>query len=301
MTTTNRVVLLLGYLLILAWYRKSVKSNDANNLYGPDESADFHSRFSYQKFTLKNSGYKKISFVCIAIYTLIVTNMALDYIPGWWALVFVGALVAYAYWISESATNLAYLAVESDRERRNKHRSELNELQKSCVKFLVATVVVSGLWFYQVQRNQSAEKLAATNEVADLVGLEWCANFADIDAFRDPDGGIETVGYGGWPCLKVSSVRNVGFEAKKDTLEMCFSYSLSQSDDGPWNRETFSQYDFRRICVADGEFLSSGWDEYSLETSIRENFGDELKALSTRMCSVYGRSMSYEQYSTYCS
>jgi hypothetical protein len=296
----NWVVLVVGCLLILALYRRAVKSNDTSNLYPPDSGIDYKSQFSYHVVTQQNSGYKKITLACLVSYILIVTNIVLDYVPGWWILGAVSFLLTYSYLISGSATNLAYLAFSTDTERKNKSRSELDALQKSCVKFLVATVVVSGIWFYQVQKDQSAEKLTAMNEATNLVGLEWCENFADVKAFRDQDGGFESIGYGGWPCLKVASVRSISFEAKKDTLEMCFTYLLSQSGDGPWNREVFTEYDYRNLCVLDGEFFSYGWDQSSLEDSIREEFGNELEALSARMCSVYGRSMTYDDFSIYC-
>jgi hypothetical protein len=300
MNQGNWTVLLLGCLLILALYRRAVKSNVTSNLYGPDSGIDYKSQFSYHLVKQQNSGYKKITLACLVSYILILTNIVLDYVPGWWILGAVSFLLTYSYYISGSAANLAYLAVTTDTAQKDKSRSELDALQKSCVKFLVATVVVSGLWFYQVQRNQSAEKLTAINEVTDLVGLEWCAKFSSEKAYMDADGNYENFGYGGWPCLKVESVRNIRFEARKDNLEMCFSYSLSQSDDGPWNRDVFTEYDFRSLCVVDGDFFSYGWDESSLEEGIRENFGDELESLRTRMCSVYGRGMTYDDYSIYC-
>jgi hypothetical protein len=271
-----------------------------SDLYGPEDSKDFHSRFSYHKVTQQNSGYKKIALAVTVIYVLVVTNMALDYVPGWWILGIVGFLLTYCYRISESALNLAYLAVETDTVRRDKAKGELDALQKHCVKLLVASIVVSGIWFYQVQRNQNEEKIAAMNDAIGLVGTEWCANFADIKAYRGPDGSIEMTGYGGWPCLSISSVTNTTFENKKDTLEMCFSYSLNQSNDGPWNRELTSEYDYRELCAIDGDWFESGLDEYSLQGVIRKELESDLETLRSKMCSVYGRGMSYDDFSVYC-
>jgi hypothetical protein len=297
----NWVLLVLGCLIILALYRRAVKSNDTSNLYGPDSGIDYKSQFSYHLATQRNSGYKKITFACLVSYILIVTNIVLDYVPGWWILGLVSFLLTYSYYISGSATNLAYIAFSTDKERKDKSRSELDALQKSCVKFLVATVLVSGFWFYQVQRNQSAEKLTAINEVTNLVGSEWCAKYSSEKAFMDAEGNYENFGYGGWPCLTVGSVRSINFTHKKDTLEMCFTYLLKQSSDGPWNREFNSEYDYRDLCAIDGNWMSYGWSESSLRNQIWEDFGDELETLRSKKCSIYGRSMSYDDFSIYCS
>lgn len=300
MNQGNWVVLVLGCLLILALYRRAVKSNDVINLYPPDSGIDYKSQFSYHVVTQQNSGYKKITLACLVSYILIVTNTVLDYIPGWWILGAVSFLLTYSYYISGSATNLAYLAMSTDTAQKDKSRGALDALQKSCVKFLVATVVVSGLWFYQVQRNQSTEKLTAINEVTNLVGVEWCAKYSSEKAYMDADGNYENFGYGGWPCLQIASVRDIRFEGKKDTLEMCFTYSLSQSDGGPWNREVFTENNFRRLCAIDGDWISSGWSDSSLMNQIQEDFGDELETLRSKKCSIYGRSMSYDDFSIYC-
>ena len=81
---------------------------------------------------------------------------------------------------------------------------------------------------------------------------------------------------------------------------MCFTYLLKESDDGPWNRELTSEYDYRELCATDGDWFSNGWGESSLRSAIREDLESDLENLGTRMCSVYGRSMTYDDYSIYC-
>lgn len=300
MNQGNWLLLVLGCILILALYRRALRTNDISDLLSRDDYVDFHSRFSYYKALQQKSAFKSITVAFLVSYVLVVTNMVLDYVPGWWILGTVCFLSAYCYWIFQEITNRAYLAVETDTEKRDKLRKELDELQSYVVKFLIASVVVSSIWFYQVQRNQSAEKLTAINEVMNLVGLEWCANFSSEKVYMDADGNYENIGYGGWPCISVGSVRSINFTNKKDTLEMCFTYLLKQTSDGPWNRESNSEYDYRELCASDGDWMSNGWSNSSLTNQIREDFGNELDTLRSKKCSIYGRSMSYDDFSIYC-
>ena len=201
MNQGNWLLLVLGCILILALYRRALRTNDISDLLSRDDYVDFHSRFSYYKALQQKSAFKSITVAFLVSYVLVVTNMVLDYVPGWWILGTVCFLSAYCYWIFQEITNRAYLAVETDTEKRDKLRKELDELQSYVVKFLIASVVVSSIWFYQVQRNQSAEKLTAINEVMNLVGLEWWANFSSEKVYMDADGNYENIGYGGWPCM----------------------------------------------------------------------------------------------------
>jgi hypothetical protein len=223
---------------------------------------------------LKKKYYRQAALVAGFCYALIVANSDADVVKGWHVLALSGLLAAYLI------LKFGYLPTESLLRSRSKKLSYPDEMKKTEEKehkekilksrgpallLSIGIVLLSGNWAFQVQKNQSEEKLWAMNQTMKLVGEGWCANFWDIDANPGPDGDYDVIKTGGWPCINVASVSDVQFREVGDDLEMCFTYSLGRSDSTPEDDYGYVPYKYDDLCSSDNYWdPSGGWDEDSL-------------------------------------
>jgi hypothetical protein len=245
-----------------------------------------------------------------ALYSLVVTNLVFDYLKGWYLLGLCGVVVSYLYLKSESLPTFALLksqesgvADEYRISQENLQSSRFTSARNTSLGIVIASLVFSGNWAYQVQKNQSEEKLWAMNEMNNLVGQGWCENFWDIDATLGPDGDYDVSKTGGWPCITIGSVSNIRFKESGKNLEMCLDYSLSRSVGPPSDSYNLSEYAYESICSTDDSWeWAEGWDTDSVKRKIGEdlNIMNELEEFQKLICREYYFTMSLEERGTYC-
>jgi hypothetical protein len=306
--------LLLGLVVVYALYKKAMNKHSINMIIKiwsePGTPVNIANSAKPKLAKLKKELFRQTAFLCGLVYVLVVTNLVLNYLKGWYVLVISGLIFAYIYLRFETIPSEALLKSEGQNEPDDygislakQHSKKLLSSRNVTLQAIAATLVVSGIWAYQVQKNQSEEKLAAMNEIANLVGQGWCANFWDINAVPTPDGSFDVSKTGGWPCITIGAASNVQFKDKGNLLEMCFDYELHRSVGPPSDEEYLTVYDYDRACSSDDIWeWSEGWDSDSIRRKISEEkrIPEELDKLETSMCRSYYFTLSSDERGTYC-
>jgi hypothetical protein len=256
-----------------------------------------------RKAKLKNDSYKSIALFASFVWVIFITNISLDYLRGWFVSILFGLFCAYVIKTNSIVEFESKLYEKNTIEQETVIKDKIKNENKSALMVLIFTLAISLNWGYQVQKTENEDKLIATNAVTNIVGRGWCAEFWDIDATPGADGDYSVSKSGGWPCITVGSVSNISFTNKKDDLEMCFSFSLRRSNDGPWNYDSSEEYDYGSTCASDSWIEEGGgWSEDSLWENVRNeiNLESELNSFKNTMCRNYYWRMSSGQQIVYC-
>jgi hypothetical protein len=215
--------LLLGLFLIYRAYKKAIEKHNIDIIIKVRGEADAPKIISesaeLRLARLQKESFKLSGILISVLYLLIVTNLVFNYLKGWYLLGISGLVISYLYLKIESLPSIALLKSRQS-ALGDEYRASQENLQSSrfigarntSLGIVIASLVFSGNWAYQVQKNQSEEKLWAMNEMNDLVGQGWCENFWDIDATLGPDGDYDVSKTGGWPCITIGSVSNIRFQ-----------------------------------------------------------------------------------------
>jgi len=306
--------LLVGLFVIYRVYKKALDNNSINTIIkirDVDDAPKFVSESTELKLAkIQKALFKRIAIVSSVLYLLLVTNLVFNYLKAWYFLGFCGLVLSYYYFQLESMPTFRYLR---SREIPTNHEFQIAEEVERDKKFMnarnnslavvIVTLIVSGNWAYQVQKNQSEAKLWAMSEMSDLVGEGWCQNFWDIKATPGPDGDYDVSKTGGWPCITIGSVSNIRFKDLGKNLEMCLDYSLSRSVGLPSDSYDSSKYKYESTCSTDDIWKwTEGWDKDSIQDKIRsqQNIFQELEELQVAMCRNYYFNLSFEERNAYC-
>ena len=306
--------LLLGLFVIYRIYRKALDKNRIDitiKVYSePGTPKKVANSAKPRLAKLQKELFALVALLSAALYTLVVTNLSLNYLGGWFVLGIFGIVISFLFLKSETLPTLALLEAKESGvvtdfliSEENLQTKRLSSARNTSLVIVIISLVISGNWAYEVQKNQSAAKLSATNEVMKIVGTGWCSNFWDIDANPGPDGDYIVNKSGGWPCISVGSVSNIYFTTEGRNQKMCFNYSLTRSDGPPSQSNSVSDYDFGSTCSLDSWLeTGEGWDEDSLWSKVRKeaNIEFELNKLQNVMCQNYYYGMSYEEQNVYC-
>jgi hypothetical protein len=306
--------LLLGLFVIYGIYRKALGKNGIETtikVYSEPGTPEKVANSAKPRLAkLQKELFASVALLSAALYTLVVTNLVFDYLKGWYVLGLCGLVISYLYLKSETLPTFALLnsresgiADEYRISQENLKSSRFISARNTSLGVVIATLVFSGNWAYQVQKNQTEAKLWAMNEMNNLVGTGWCENFWNIDATPGPDGDYDVSKTGGWPCITIGSVSNIRFQDSGKALEMCLNYSLSRSVGPPSDSDNLSEYAYESICSSDDSWeWAEGWDK----DSVRRKIGDELnimealEQLQVQMCRNYYFGMSVDERGTYC-
>ncbi len=276
-------------------------------------SSTEHARFtmkSFQNLELMREHYReakgKVSvhrfsaFGFAILSTIGVLNFRLDFAEAWVILAASGLFFAISvYLISDLDRQVLREKTREnpdDKEWLSRLHRKDKEISKSFFVTVSITLILSGNWAFQVQKNEQQERLEVTSTLNGLSGQGWCSNFADIDVY---DAGETVVKSGGWPCIYISSISGISFPNENGKEEVCFYASFNVENGSP-GEESFSiEQGFEEYCQEKDEF--EGWSEYLFEQLIAQDIRPELKDLTYRLCRDFGYRMSYETYGTYCS
>lgn len=255
------------------------------------------------KAKLRANHYKSLALFTSFAWIVLVTNIALNYLRGWFVLIIFGLLLAYAIKSNSMVEFESKLNEEITVDEEKRIKKLIKSEDKSALTVLVVSVAISLNWGYQVQRNENDEKISAINALSNLSGQGWCSAFWDVNAVPGTDGNYDVSKTGGWPCITVGSVSNTRFSTKHNELEMCFNFLLRRSNDGPWNTESSEEYHWESSCASNsGLKVGGGWSEDSLLDNVRNkiNLDLELKNLQISLCRIYYPQMSAEARGVYC-
>jgi len=306
--------LLLGLFVIYRIYRKALGKNGIDitiKVYSePGTPEKVANSAKPRQAKLQKELFASVALLSAALYILVVTNLVLNYLKGWYVLCLCGLVISYLFLKSESLPTFALLKSQESGvvdeyavSQQNLQSKRSITARNTSLGFVIATLVFSGNWAYQVQKNQSEAKLWAMNEMSGLASEGWCANFWDINVTPSPDGQYEVSKTGGWPCITVGSVSNIQFKDLGKNLEMCLDYSLSRSVGPPSDSYNSSKYLYKSICSSDDFWKwSEGWGKDSIKEKIRDqqNIVEELEQLQLQMCRKYYYSLSVDERGTYC-
>lgn len=277
--------------------RNRLRENGVELPYMKEADSDFE-RANLRKF------YYRVLAVCTFVfYSILIINWEFNYVRAWYLLTLFGLLVAL-YLKANSDIQLEpqlkiYLNTDSEQLIRNR----IQENKKSAFIAILIAIGLSINWGYTVQRNQSEYKLDAINLLNRKIGSGQCSNFWSQNAIAT-ENGYEVNNSGGWPCITIGAVSGITFSSNKEyrnRLEMCFNYWLKRSNDGPWNYESSTEYDFRSSCLLDSAINGGRWSEYDLDDLIRKEIKTfDLSKLQLEMCKIYYYRMSYEEKNVYC-
>ena len=306
--------LLLGFFIIYRIYRKALDKNGIDitiRVYSEPGTPEKVANSAKPRLAkLQKELFTTVALLSAALYTLVVTNLVFNYLKGWYVLGLCGLVISYLYLKSESLPTFALLnsresgvADEYRISQENLKSSRFISARNTSLGVVIATLVFSGNWAYQVQKNQSEAKLWAMNEMNNLVGEGWCQNFWDIKATPGPDGDYDVSKTGGWPCITIGSVSNIRFKDLGKDLEMCLDYSLSRSVGLPTDSYNSSEYKYESTCSTDDNWeWTEGWGKDSIQDKIKiqQNIFQELEELQVAMCSNYYFNLSFEERNAYC-
>jgi hypothetical protein len=176
-----------------------------------------------------------------------------------------------------------------------------SKVAQSGLIFILAISIISGNWYYQIQRNQGIQQQIGMNEAVNLVGAGQCQTFWDVSAFPREEGGFDISKTGGWPCITVGSVSNIWFKKTGKDSELCLSYELKKSDGPPSFPNSIDTYAYGGTCTEQSGYGNS-WNEDSLLQKVRKelDWESELSRLQVTLCIKYRYQMSYEEKNVYC-
>jgi len=299
MSTSTRIYLLVGLFVIYRLYKWAIKNNEIEGTIRIWSKPEHKYSPELRKAKFQKEAFKITASLSAVGYVLTVTNLVFNYLSGWYVLVILGIFYSYCYYLITGASyQYKSSFFNKNEEERLKAITQLEAVKKTSLTIFVVVLALSGYWAYQVQKNQSEQKLIAMNTAARLVGQGQCANFSSQKALLDFDGNYENINSGGWPCITVGSVTNVRFTNVKAKLEMCFSYSLRRSSGLPSESDNSTEYDYRSLCVDDGV---GGWTEDRFLGVILKDLGKAVSELQLKMCQTYYYSLNDEEKYIYCS
>jgi hypothetical protein len=233
------------------------------------------------------------------LLTIVVLNFRLDFTDAWVILALLGSFFAISMYLigdlDRQVLRRKTRANPDDKESLLQLHRKDKEISKSFLVTVAVTIILSGNWAFQVQKNEQQEKVEVISDLNGLSGQGWCSDFADIDVY---DGGETVIKSGGWPCIVIASISGISFPNENGREEVCFYASFNVENGFPGEESFTIEQGYERYCKEKDEI--EGWSEYSFEQLIAEDVRPDLRDLTNRLCRDYGYRMSYEIYGTYC-
>jgi hypothetical protein len=299
------VIPIVGLLLIYVIYLKALTSSGAQRTLS---SGSFwkenpqNNRIYYLDAKLKQY-YLTIALVSGFNVLFIFANVRFNFLAAWFVFVITGTLWAFCLWLLlDIGREWNSLPVSDFSESRIQPyiKPSHNEVISPYL-LVIFILILSFNWAYQVEKGQTLQKQNAANEVLNISGTGWCANFSDINVYNDEGGNYGANKDGGWPCINVAAITNINFSKKKDELNLCLSYDLEYSDGLPSESVFVKDYEVREVCASDNWLKNNGgWDQKSFERKIFARLENELSNLQNTLCLKYSDQLSYEEQNVYC-
>ncbi len=286
--------LFFGLLLILNFYRKRINASNRIIEIGTIPNSNFPKLPLVRQAEYEKFNYQVVGFLSLVCYLLAGLNLQYDFVRAWIVLCIFGISIAISsYQLNTSPLNLNLEEPTEEDNLRLKLRKQ--EAKNISLIILALSVVVSGNWAYQFQKNESLTRTQAMQEISAIAGNGWCSNFSDINVY---DGGSDVVKSGGWPCINVGDVSNEYFSKEGKSNKLCITASLNKENGAPGEERFLLSYKDVDVCVVDT--YSEGWSTDEFLRRIYESIGSDLDSLQVSLCRTYAFRMGELTRASYC-